>query len=71
MTFDGWRAAVVDAVSRHEAGDSTQLDLLAALLTAQDAAKARLESIGLAWTGLPWPKVIEEIEAALAKDAKG
>lgn len=61
MTQEGWREAVLAAVRRHDAGDSTLLELMAKLLTEQDAAKNRLQDIGYGCTGMSWAKVVEEI----------
>lgn len=43
------------------ADDNRTLDLLAQLLTEQDAAKNELREKGYGVTGTPWPDVVREV----------
>lgn len=61
MTAEGWREAVLAAVSRAAAGDPTLLELMARLLAEQDRAKQELRDIGFGCCGMPWLDVVEEI----------
>lgn len=61
MTRAGWRHAVLEAVKRHEAGDSVLLDLMADLLREQDQAKHQLREIGFGVTGTPWLDMVDEV----------
>ena len=61
MTYTGWRDAVIEAASRHAAGDSKLLDLLTKLLVEQGAAKQALLEAGFGCTGMPWANVVAEV----------
>jgi len=52
---------VLEAVRRHEEGDSRLLDGLSRLLEEQDAAKQVLRRKGYGWTGLGIEATAEEV----------
>lgn len=61
MTREGWRALVVDAMSRFHAGNGEQLELLSRLLEEQDEARAVLRRKGYGETGIGWLDLVAEV----------
>ncbi len=63
MTQEGWFDLVRDANWAYEYdADRSRLDLLAQLLAEQDAAKSRLQQMGVGCIGMPWANVVDEIQ---------
>lgn len=66
MTSEDWREIARSAVHRDDAGDPKSLDLLAALLAEQDAAKNRLNvELNIGCIGRPWDGVVDDVADAL------
>jgi hypothetical protein len=60
-TLDGWKQIALKAVHDHDAGDDEMLDLLAQLLSEQDAAKQALRDKGYGCIGMPWAETVAEV----------
>ena len=64
MMAQGWRELILDAVAKAQAGDESQLDLLARHLEMCDEAKQELRNRGYGWTGLDILETTRLVEQA-------